>query len=145
MLSTCNTTHILKIYHQTKTFPCCLTYILNFQHCDLEGIWFLLQVSGWFYGREVASKMNMITTNFTVTEFVFLGVSSQPKMQLILFIMFLFFYVLTVVGNIIIITLVLWAKSGGPVWVISFAKITQQWVVPNSITPKTACASKHRS
>ena len=50
--------------------------------------------------------MNMITTNFTVTEFVFLGLSSQPKMQLILFIMFLFFYVLTVVGNIIIITII---------------------------------------
>ncbi|DAA21751.1 olfactory receptor family 2 subfamily AH member 1 [Bos taurus] len=50
--------------------------------------------------------MNMITTNFTVTEFVFLGLSSQPKMQLILFIMFLFFYLLTVVGNIIIITVI---------------------------------------
>ncbi|XP_021540512.1 olfactory receptor 2G3-like [Neomonachus schauinslandi] len=50
--------------------------------------------------------MNMIKTNFTVTEFVFLGLSSQPKMQLILFIMFLFFYLLTVVGNIIIITII---------------------------------------
>ncbi|XP_025868732.2 olfactory receptor 2G3-like [Vulpes vulpes] len=50
--------------------------------------------------------MYMIKTNFTVTEFVFLGLSSQPKMQLILFIMFLFFYLLTVVGNIIIITII---------------------------------------
>ncbi|XP_029771345.1 olfactory receptor 2G3-like [Suricata suricatta] len=50
--------------------------------------------------------MNMIKTNFTVTEFVFLGLSSQPKMQLILFIVFLFFYLLTVVGNIIIITII---------------------------------------
>ncbi|XP_058542549.1 olfactory receptor 2G3-like [Neofelis nebulosa] len=50
--------------------------------------------------------MDMIKTNFTVTEFVFLGLSSQPKMQLILFIMFLFFYLLTVVGNIIIITVI---------------------------------------
>ncbi|XP_008692343.1 olfactory receptor 2G3-like [Ursus maritimus] len=50
--------------------------------------------------------MNMIKANFTVTEFVFLGLSSQPKMQLILFIMFLFFYLLTVVGNIIIITII---------------------------------------
>ncbi|XP_058383567.1 olfactory receptor 2G3-like [Diceros bicornis minor] len=49
--------------------------------------------------------MDMIKTNFTVTEFVFLGLSSQPKMQLILFIMFLFFYLLTVAGNIIIITI----------------------------------------
>lgn len=51
-------------------------------------------------------NMNMIKANFTVTEFVFLGLSSQPKMQLILFIMFLFFYLLTVVGNIIIITII---------------------------------------
>ncbi|XP_014939830.1 olfactory receptor 2G3-like [Acinonyx jubatus] len=50
--------------------------------------------------------MDMIKTNFTVTEFVFLGLSSQPKMQLILFIMFLFFYLLTVVGNITIITVI---------------------------------------
>ncbi|XP_007088895.1 olfactory receptor 2G3-like [Panthera tigris] len=50
--------------------------------------------------------MDMIKTNFTVTEFVFLGLSSQPKMQFILFIMFLFFYLLTVVGNIIIITVI---------------------------------------
>ncbi|XP_006906050.1 putative olfactory receptor 2B8 [Pteropus alecto] len=45
-------------------------------------------------------------TNFTVTEFVFLGLSSQPQMQLILFVMFLFFYLLTVAGNIIIITII---------------------------------------
>ncbi|XP_011377348.1 putative olfactory receptor 2B8 [Pteropus vampyrus] len=45
-------------------------------------------------------------TNFTVTEFVFLGLSSQPQMQLILFVMFLFFYLLTVAGNIIIFTII---------------------------------------
>lgn len=50
--------------------------------------------------------MNMIKTNFTVTEFVFLGLSTQPKIQLILFIMFLFFYLLTVARNIIIITII---------------------------------------
>ncbi|XP_077628441.1 olfactory receptor 2G3-like [Crocuta crocuta] len=50
--------------------------------------------------------MDMIKTNFTVTEFVFLGLSSQPKMRLILFIVFLFFYLLTVVGNIVIITII---------------------------------------
>lgn len=41
-----------------------------------------------------------------MTEFVFLGLSSQPKMQLILFVMFLFFYLLTVAGNVIIITVI---------------------------------------
>ena len=45
-------------------------------------------------------------TNFTVTEFVFLGLSSQPKVQLILFIIFLFFYLLTMAGNIIIVTII---------------------------------------
>uniref|UniRef100_A0ABI7YGJ7 Olfactory receptor n=1 Tax=Felis catus TaxID=9685 RepID=A0ABI7YGJ7_FELCA len=43
--------------------------------------------------------------NFTrVKEFILLGFT--PKMQLILFIMFLFFYLLTVVGNITIITVI---------------------------------------
>lgn len=41
-----------------------------------------------------------------MTEFVFLGLSSQPKMQLVLFVMFLFFYLLTVAGNVIIITVI---------------------------------------
>lgn len=48
----------------------------------------------------------MVKANFTVAEFVFLGLSSQPEMQLILFIMFLFFYLLTVAGNVIIITVI---------------------------------------
>ncbi|XP_064145475.1 olfactory receptor 2G3-like [Loxodonta africana] len=58
-------------------------------------------VSGWYF-----ENINTMKTNFTVTEFIFLGLSSQPKIQLILFIMFLFFYLLTVAGNIIIITII---------------------------------------
>ncbi|XP_054296965.2 putative olfactory receptor 2B8 [Pongo pygmaeus] len=50
--------------------------------------------------------MESINTNFTVTEFVFLGLSSEPKIQLILFIMFLFFYLSTVAGNVVIITII---------------------------------------
>ncbi|XP_005539591.3 olfactory receptor 10A7-like [Macaca fascicularis] len=50
--------------------------------------------------------MESINTNFTVTEFVFLGLSSEPKMQLILFIMFLFFYLSTMAGNVIIIIII---------------------------------------
>lgn len=50
--------------------------------------------------------MESINTNLTVTEFVFLGLSSEPKMQLILFIMFLFFYLSTVAGNVIIIIII---------------------------------------
>ncbi|XP_066108926.1 putative olfactory receptor 2B8 [Saccopteryx bilineata] len=48
----------------------------------------------------------MIKTNSTVAEFVFLGLSMQPEVLLILFIIFLFFYLLTVAGNIIIITII---------------------------------------
>ncbi|XP_064145372.1 olfactory receptor 2G3-like [Loxodonta africana] len=58
-------------------------------------------VSGWYF-----ENINTMKTNFTVTEFIFLGLSSQPKIQLILFIMFLFFYLLTVAGNIIIIMII---------------------------------------
>ncbi|XP_076971176.1 olfactory receptor 2B8-like [Tamandua tetradactyla] len=50
--------------------------------------------------------MDMIKTNFSVTEFVFLGLSSQPKIQFTLFFIFLVFYLLTVAGNIIIITII---------------------------------------
>ncbi|XP_008834332.1 olfactory receptor 2D3-like [Nannospalax galili] len=50
--------------------------------------------------------MNHKKMNLTVTEFVFLGLSSDPRTQLILFILFLFFYILSVAGNIIIITII---------------------------------------
>nr|XP_002709193.1 putative olfactory receptor 2B8 [Oryctolagus cuniculus] len=50
--------------------------------------------------------MDGIKINFTVTEFVFLGLSSEPRLQLILFIMFLLFYLLTVAGNVVIITII---------------------------------------
>ncbi|XP_055455869.1 olfactory receptor 2G3-like [Psammomys obesus] len=50
--------------------------------------------------------MDHIKINFTVSEFVFLGLSSDPKIQLVLFFVFLLFYVLSVVGNIIIITII---------------------------------------
>ncbi|XP_043828047.1 putative olfactory receptor 2W6 [Dromiciops gliroides] len=49
----------------------------------------------------------MVEANITfVTELIFLGLSSQPRNQLILFIMFLLFYLLTVLGNLIIITVI---------------------------------------
>ncbi|XP_004645876.1 olfactory receptor 2G3-like [Octodon degus] len=44
--------------------------------------------------------------NSTVTEFVFLGLSSEPEVQHILFVLFLLFYLLTVAGNVIIITVI---------------------------------------
>ncbi|XP_005065118.1 olfactory receptor 2G3-like [Mesocricetus auratus] len=50
--------------------------------------------------------MDHMKINFTVTEFVFLGLSSDPKIQLVLFFVFLFFYILSVVGNVIIITII---------------------------------------
>ncbi|XP_069889002.1 olfactory receptor 2D3-like [Dipodomys merriami] len=50
--------------------------------------------------------MDKIKMNFTVTEFIFLGLSSDPKTRIILFVLFLFFYVLSVAGNIVIITII---------------------------------------
>ncbi|XP_049991646.1 olfactory receptor 10A7-like [Alexandromys fortis] len=50
--------------------------------------------------------MDHMKINITVTEFVFLGLSSNPKIQLVLFFVFLLFYILSVVGNIIIITII---------------------------------------
>ncbi|XP_005408300.1 PREDICTED: olfactory receptor 2G3-like [Chinchilla lanigera] len=50
--------------------------------------------------------MDKWKTNSTVTEFLFLGLSSEPETQLILFVLFLFFYLLTVAGNVIIITVI---------------------------------------
>ncbi|XP_062053899.1 putative olfactory receptor 2B8 [Lepus europaeus] len=50
--------------------------------------------------------MDGIKINFTVTEFVFLGLSSEPRLQLILFVLFLLFYLLTVAGNVVIITII---------------------------------------
>ncbi|XP_051022598.1 putative olfactory receptor 2B8 [Acomys russatus] len=50
--------------------------------------------------------MDQRKVNFTVTEFVFLGLSSDPKTQLVLFFVFLLFYILSVVGNVIIITII---------------------------------------
>ncbi|KGL72671.1 Olfactory receptor 2D2, partial [Tinamus guttatus] len=41
-----------------------------------------------------------------VTEFIFQGLSSQPGTQALLFVVFLFFYVFTVVGNTVIITVI---------------------------------------
>ncbi|XP_053925133.1 LOW QUALITY PROTEIN: olfactory receptor 2D2-like [Cuculus canorus] len=41
-----------------------------------------------------------------VTQFVFQGLSSQPRTQTILFVAFLFFYLFTVVGNITIIAVI---------------------------------------
>ncbi|XP_067151411.1 olfactory receptor 2D2-like [Apteryx mantelli] len=41
-----------------------------------------------------------------VTEFIFQGLSSQPRTQTVLFIVFLFFHLFTVVGNTMIITVI---------------------------------------
>ncbi|KFQ15851.1 Olfactory receptor 2A5, partial [Leptosomus discolor] len=41
-----------------------------------------------------------------VTEFIFQGLSSQPRTQTVLFVVFLVFYLFTMVGNIMIITVI---------------------------------------
>ncbi|KAG3286794.1 olfactory receptor 8G1-like, transcript variant X2 [Ictidomys tridecemlineatus] len=53
------------------------------------------------------SKKDMSTKNHsTVTEFILAGLSQQPELQLPLFLLFLGIYVLTVVGNLGMITLI---------------------------------------
>ncbi|XP_014425879.3 olfactory receptor 2G3-like [Pelodiscus sinensis] len=52
-----------------------------------------------------ALKMEQKNQSF-VTEFVFIGLSSEPTVQTSLFVVFLVFYLLTIVGNIIIITVI---------------------------------------
>ncbi|NXX97291.1 O1019 protein, partial [Centropus bengalensis] len=42
----------------------------------------------------------------TVTEFIFQGLSSQPRAQTVLFVVFLVFYLFTIVGNVVIITVI---------------------------------------
>lgn len=42
----------------------------------------------------------------SVTEFIFLGLSQDPQTQVLLFFLFLFIYLLTVLGNLLIIVLI---------------------------------------
>ncbi|XP_072489047.1 olfactory receptor 2D3-like [Notamacropus eugenii] len=50
----------------------------------------------------------MENTNLTsVTEFIFLGLSSQPELQLLLFLLFLMIYLLILMGNLLIVLLIL--------------------------------------
>ncbi|KAM6224110.1 olfactory receptor 6F1-like [Rhynchocyon petersi] len=48
-----------------------------------------------------------VTNQTTVTEFIFLGLSGAPKLQLTLFVIFLIVYLFSVMGNTLIILLVL--------------------------------------
>ncbi|NXK85300.1 OR1L1 protein, partial [Amazona guildingii] len=41
-----------------------------------------------------------------VTEFILQGLSSQPRTQTVLFIVFLLFYLLTIVGNVMVIAVI---------------------------------------
>uniref|UniRef100_A0A286XCK9 G-protein coupled receptors family 1 profile domain-containing protein n=1 Tax=Cavia porcellus TaxID=10141 RepID=A0A286XCK9_CAVPO len=65
-------------------------------------------------------KMNSI-----VTEFLFLGLLPEPETQLILFVIFLFFYLLMVTGNIIIIA-VISIDMAGEKKTISFSSFAAQ-------------------
>uniref|UniRef100_A0A452H7B8 G-protein coupled receptors family 1 profile domain-containing protein n=1 Tax=Gopherus agassizii TaxID=38772 RepID=A0A452H7B8_9SAUR len=42
----------------------------------------------------------------TVTEFILLGLSSEPQIQIFLFLVFLVIYLITLVGNIVIMVLI---------------------------------------
>ncbi|XP_039728856.1 LOW QUALITY PROTEIN: olfactory receptor 145-like [Pteropus medius] len=49
--------------------------------------------------------MRTVVENFSVTEFILAGLTNQMKLQILLFFLFLDFYMVTVVGNLDLITL----------------------------------------
>ena len=52
-----------------------------------------------------------------VTEFVLLGLTENPKMQKIIFVVFLFIYIISVVGNLlIVITIIASSLLGSPMY-----------------------------
>ena len=51
-------------------------------------------------------EMRMVAENSSGTEFILAGLTSQPEPQIPLFFLFLGFYMVTVVGNLGLITLI---------------------------------------
>lgn len=48
----------------------------------------------------------MVAGNFSVTEFILASLTNQMELQILLFFLFLDFYMVTVVGNLGLITLI---------------------------------------
>ncbi|XP_046500769.1 olfactory receptor 4A47-like [Equus asinus] len=72
-----------------------------------------------------------------VTYFVLLGLTQNPKEQKILFVMFLLFYILTMVGNILIVVTVTFTKSlKSPMYFFLASLSVMDVIYSSSITPR---------
>ncbi|XP_006164832.1 olfactory receptor 4A47 [Tupaia chinensis] len=72
-----------------------------------------------------------------VTFFVFLGLTRNPMEQKVLFVMFLLFYILTVVGNLLIVVTITVSKTLGSAMYFFLAGLSLMDIIYSSaITPK---------
>ncbi|XP_065802040.1 olfactory receptor 4A47-like [Muntiacus reevesi] len=72
-----------------------------------------------------------------VTHFVLLGLAQNPKEQKVLFIMFLFFYILTMLGNMLIVVTVTFSKIlNSPMYFFLASLSFMDVIYSSSISPK---------
>ena len=58
-----------------------------------------LKNKGLFSGNMVNNNMNYMVTRNNVTEFILLGLTQNPKMQKVIFVVFLVIYTVSMGGN----------------------------------------------
>lgn len=73
-----------------------------FQGCFVICQWLLFENSSYLISSRYKSYME-IENHTLITEFLILGLSDDPELQPILFGLFLFMYLVTVLGNLLII------------------------------------------
>ena len=79
----------------------------------------------------------MAAENSSVTEFILAGLTDQPELQIPLFLLFLGFYVVTVVGNLGLITLIgLNSRLHTPMYFFLFNLSLIDFCYSTTITPK---------
>ena len=81
--------------------------------------------------------MRMVAENSSVTEFILAGLTNQPGLQLPLFFLFLGFFVVTVAGNLGLITLIgLNSQLHTPMYFFLFNLSLIDFCYSTVITPK---------